>query len=85
MNIFSKNPKTLSIRNLSNVYTFWWITFLGRVGDTVNKMTYKMEETDPWYEEKLQQIDNLESQLKKLYTIVDNLQSNYHYPIKQNH
>ena len=33
-----------------------------------------MEETDPWYEEKLQQIDSLESQLKKIFTIVDNLQ-----------
>ena len=47
----------------------------GRVGDTVNKMTYKMEETDEWYEEKLHQIDSLESQLKKLYAVVDNLQS----------
>lgn len=38
-------------------------------------MTYKMEETDEWYEEKLHQIDSLESQLKKLYAVVDNLQS----------
>ena len=44
------------------------------MGDTVNKMTYKMEETDPWYEEKLLQIDSLESQLKKLFGIVDSLQ-----------
>jgi sorting nexin-1/2 len=29
-------------------------------------MTYKMEENDPWYEEKTRQIDALESQLKKL-------------------
>ena len=31
--------------------------FTGRVGDTVNKMTYKMEETDEWYEEKLHQVN----------------------------
>ena len=31
--------------------------FTGRVGDTVNKMTYKMEETDELYEEKLHQVN----------------------------
>lgn len=41
------------------------------MGDTVNKMTYRMEENDPWYEEKIQQIDQLENQLKKLHGIVD--------------
>ena len=64
-------PRATSTSALSSASVF---RLLGRVGDTVNKMTYKMEETDPWYEEKLQQIDSLESQLKKIFTIVDNLQ-----------
>ena len=48
--------------------------FLGRMNDTVNKISsVKMEETDPWYEEKTQQIDNMELQLKKLYTAAETL------------
>ena len=43
------------------------------MGDTVNKMTCKMEETDPWFEDKIVQLDALESQLKKLYTLTETL------------
>ena len=32
-----------------------------------------MDETDPWYEEKTQQIDSMELQLKKLYTAAETL------------
>ena len=39
------------------------------MGDTVTKITYKMEETDPWYEDKIVQLEALEAQLKKLYTL----------------
>ena len=57
-----------------------------RVGETVNKMAYKMEEGDPWFEEKTMQVgtgirvhlftsvvqvEQMESQLKKLYSIVE--------------
>ena len=38
-------------------------------------MTYRMEETDPWYEEKTQQIDSLEAQFKRLHGMVENLVS----------
>jgi len=34
-----------------------------------------MEETDPWYEEKIQQVDNLDSQLRKMYSAVESFQS----------
>jgi len=44
-----------------------------RVGETMNKMTYKMDETDPWYEEKQQQVDNLDQQLRKLHASVEAL------------
>ncbi len=38
-------PRATSTSALSSASVF---RLLGRVGDTVNKMTYKMEETDPW-------------------------------------
>ncbi|RWS27615.1 Sorting nexin-2-like protein [Leptotrombidium deliense] len=44
-----------------------------KVGDTVNKMTYRMDESDPWFEEKQNQIDSLDQQLRKLYSSVEAL------------
>jgi len=46
---------------------------LNRFGDTVNKMTFKMEEADSWFEEKHQQVENLDQQLHKLQASVDAL------------
>ena len=37
----------------------------------MTKITYKMEETDPWYEDKIVQLEALENQLKKLYTLTE--------------
>ncbi|GLH07323.1 Uncharacterized protein GBIM_12811 [Gryllus bimaculatus] len=47
--------------------------FLNKVGETVNKITYKMEESDPWFEEKTQQVENLDIQLRKLHASVETL------------
>lgn len=49
------------------------IRLFNRVGDSVNKMTFKMDESDPWFEEKQQQIDNLDQQLRKLHASVESL------------
>ena len=49
------------------------LRLLGRVNDTVNKITYKMEENDPWYEEKTRQIENTEAQLKRLCGLAESL------------
>jgi sorting nexin-1/2 len=46
---------------------------LSRMGDTVNKITFRMDESDPWFEEKQNQIENLDQQLRKLYTSVEAL------------
>jgi sorting nexin-1/2 len=46
------------------------------MGDTVNKITYKMEETDPWFEDKVVQLEALETQLKKLYILTEAVASN---------
>ncbi|XP_067139466.1 sorting nexin-2-like isoform X2 [Centruroides vittatus] len=49
------------------------IRLFNRVGDTVNKMTFKMDESDPWFEEKQHQIENLDQQLRKLHSSVEAL------------
>ena len=44
-------PRATSTSALSSASV---LRLLGKVGDTVNKMSaVKMEETDPWYEEKV--------------------------------
>ncbi|XP_017776336.1 PREDICTED: sorting nexin-2-like [Nicrophorus vespilloides] len=45
--------------------------FINKVGETVNKITYKMEETDPWFENKLVHVEGLENQLRKLHYNVE--------------
>uniref|UniRef100_A0A1B6LMV1 Sorting nexin-2 n=1 Tax=Graphocephala atropunctata TaxID=36148 RepID=A0A1B6LMV1_9HEMI len=44
-----------------------------KVGETVNKITYKMDENDPWFEEKIQQMESLDGQLRKLLMSVETL------------
>ncbi|KAK8724852.1 hypothetical protein OTU49_010946 [Cherax quadricarinatus] len=49
------------------------LRLFNRVGETVNKMTFKMDESDQWFEEKTQQIESLDSQLRKLNAAMDGL------------
>ncbi|XP_063241314.1 sorting nexin-2 isoform X2 [Bacillus rossius redtenbacheri] len=44
-----------------------------KVGETVNKITYKMDESDPWFEEKTQQVESLDAQLRRLHASVETL------------
>lgn len=44
-----------------------------KVMDSASKVVSKMNESDQWFEEKTQQIDNLDQQLKKLHTSVENM------------
>ncbi|XP_058790993.1 sorting nexin-2-like [Phymastichus coffea] len=46
-----------------------------KVGETVNKITYKMDENDTWFEEMVTHIDSLDSQLRSLHAAVDVLTS----------
>ncbi|XP_052270578.1 sorting nexin-2-like isoform X4 [Dreissena polymorpha] len=46
---------------------------LNKIGDSVEKITFKMDESDEWFEEKTQQIENLETQLRKLHTAMESL------------
>ncbi|CAB3376576.1 Hypothetical predicted protein [Cloeon dipterum] len=49
------------------------IRLFNKVGETVNKITYKMDESDSWFEEKVQQVENLDAQLKNMLTRVEAL------------
>lgn len=44
--------------------------FLGQMTESVTKMGYRMDESDKWFDEKAMQLENLDTQLKKLHTSV---------------
>ncbi|XP_071552574.1 sorting nexin-2-like isoform X3 [Panulirus ornatus] len=49
------------------------LRLFNKMGATVNKMTFKMDESDQWYEEKTQQIESLDAQLRKLHAAMEGL------------
>ncbi|KAF7270816.1 hypothetical protein GWI33_016223 [Rhynchophorus ferrugineus] len=61
-------PKATNTSALSSAGV---MRLFNKVGETVNKITYKMDESDPWFEEKLAHIEALETQLRKLHTNVE--------------
>ncbi|KAG5894964.1 hypothetical protein JTB14_023312 [Gonioctena quinquepunctata] len=61
-------PKATSTSALSSAGV---MRLFNKVGETVNKITYKMDETDPWFEEKLTHVEALETQLRKLHASVE--------------
>jgi sorting nexin-1/2 len=44
-----------------------------KVGETVNKITYKMDENDVWFADKIAEIDTLDTQYQKLHIAVKSL------------
>ncbi|CAL9707725.1 unnamed protein product [Knipowitschia caucasica] len=46
---------------------------MNKAADAVNKMTIKMNESDTWFEEKLQHFENLDVQLRKLHISIESL------------
>ncbi|ROL53713.1 Sorting nexin-2 [Anabarilius grahami] len=46
---------------------------VNKAAEAVNKMTIKMNESDAWFEEKQQQFENLDVQLRKLHASVESL------------
>lgn len=49
------------------------LRLFNRVGETVNKMTFKMDESDQWFEDKTQSMESLEVQLRKLHAAMEAL------------
>ncbi|XP_037611296.1 sorting nexin-1-like [Sebastes umbrosus] len=63
-------PRAVSTQTLSGAGFLKMIT---KASDAVNKMTIKMNESDTWFEDKFQEVDNEEQQLRKLQAVVDSL------------
>lgn len=63
-------PKATSTSALSSAGV---MRLFNKVGETVNKITYKMDENEPWFEEKEVQIENLDLQLRNLHGAVESL------------
>ncbi|GLV43424.1 Sorting nexin 1 [Carabus blaptoides fortunei] len=66
-------PKATSTSALSGAGV---MRLFNKVGETVNKITYKMDETEPWFEEKIQHVECLDAQLRKLHASVEALVAN---------
>ncbi|XP_030621798.1 sorting nexin-1 [Chanos chanos] len=50
-----------------------FLKMINKASDAVNKMSIKMNEADNWFENKLQEVENEEQQLRKLHAVVDSL------------
>ncbi|TNN53160.1 Sorting nexin-1 [Liparis tanakae] len=50
-----------------------FLKMINKASDAVNKMTVKMNESDTWFEDKFQEVENEEQQLRKLQAVVDSL------------
>lgn len=51
------------------------IRLFNKVGETVNKITYKMDENDPWFDDKITEVENLDANLQKLSSALKSLVS----------
>nr|XP_043886568.1 sorting nexin-1-like [Solea senegalensis] len=63
-------PRAVSTQTLSGA---GFLKMINRASDAVNKMTIKMNESDTWFEDKFQEVENEEQQLRKLHAMVDSL------------
>ncbi|KAK3098120.1 hypothetical protein FSP39_016301 [Pinctada imbricata] len=66
----SELPKATSTSALSGAGV---LRFIHKVGDAVEKIAFKMDESDEWFEEKQLQVEGLESQLRKLHSSLESL------------
>ncbi|XP_073675083.1 sorting nexin-2 [Garra rufa] len=66
----SELPRAVSTQALSGAGI---LRMVNKAADAVNKMTIKMNESDAWFEEKQQQFENLDIQLRKLHASVESL------------
>ncbi|XP_061400220.1 sorting nexin-2 [Musca vetustissima] len=49
------------------------VRLFNKVGETVNKITYKMDENDPWFDDKITEVENLDNNLQKLHSALKSL------------
>ncbi|XP_066524621.1 sorting nexin-1a [Hoplias malabaricus] len=63
-------PRAVSTQALSGA---GFLKMINKATDAVSKMTIKMNESDVWFEEKLQEVESEDQQLRKLHAMVDSL------------
>ncbi|KFO63339.1 Sorting nexin-2, partial [Corvus brachyrhynchos] len=66
----SELPRAVNTQALSGAGI---LRMVNKAADAVNKMTIKMNESDAWFEEKQEQFENLDQQLRKLHASVEAL------------
>uniref|UniRef100_A0A8C6KS49 Sorting nexin-2 n=1 Tax=Nothobranchius furzeri TaxID=105023 RepID=A0A8C6KS49_NOTFU len=67
---FFQLPRAVNTQTLSGAGFLKMIT---KASDAVSKMTIKMNESDTWFEDKFQEVEAEEQQLRKLHVVVDSL------------
>ncbi|XP_061077202.1 sorting nexin-1a [Conger conger] len=65
-------PRAVSTQTLSGA---GFLKMINKATEAVSKMTIKMNESDIWFEEKLQEVEVEDQQLRKLHAMVDSLVS----------
>uniref|UniRef100_A0A4W4GMR7 Sorting nexin-2 n=1 Tax=Electrophorus electricus TaxID=8005 RepID=A0A4W4GMR7_ELEEL len=63
-------PRAVSTQALSGA---GFLKMINKATDAVSKMTIKMNESDVWFEEKLQEVESEDQQLRKLHGMVESL------------
>lgn len=76
ISFLEENNELPKSSNTSSLSSAGMIRFFNKFGETVNKMTYKMDESDPWFSEKVSDIEKSEVVLQKLYSVAKLLNLN---------
>ncbi|XP_072291029.1 sorting nexin-1-like [Eucyclogobius newberryi] len=63
-------PRAVNTQALSGA---GFLKMLNRATDAVSKMTIKMNESDVWFEDKLQEVESADQQFRKLHALVESL------------
>uniref|UniRef100_A0A3Q3NLG4 Sorting nexin-2 n=1 Tax=Mastacembelus armatus TaxID=205130 RepID=A0A3Q3NLG4_9TELE len=63
-------PRAVNTQALSGA---GFLKMISRATDAVSKMTIKMNESDVWFEEKLQEVESADQHFRKLHTLVESL------------
>uniref|UniRef100_A0A8D3ACQ9 Sorting nexin-2 n=2 Tax=Scophthalmus maximus TaxID=52904 RepID=A0A8D3ACQ9_SCOMX len=63
-------PRAVNTQALSGA---GFLKMINKASEAVNKMTIKMNESDTWFEDRFQEVENEEQQLRKLQAVVDSL------------
>lgn len=66
-------PRAVSTSTLSGAGV---MRLFNKVGETVNKITYRMDENDQWFNEKITEIEVIDVHLQKLYAATKSLYLN---------